>query len=727
METAAGRDGAQLKLDQARPGGSPHGRAARPAARTALVLFAALLVTAFLYRAQLLSGGGLAFLDAYDGTIELAILEHWFAVLKGGEAWYTTGYFHPYGGTLAYNDGYFLLGMAYSLPRSLGVNVYVSAELAHAAMWTAGFLGLYAFLRAAFGAAVAWALLAAATFTLSSTYTSHTLHSQLSTVCLVPVFGWMLARLARAGMAARGGAALGWGVAAAALLGAWLLTAFYMAWFTLFFALLLLPAWLLAATGEERRAAWRILRVLGPVRIAMLGVSFMLALAPFVWLYLPKSAETGMHPFAAAIGYLPRPSDALNVGGNNLLFGGLMTRLHAAWPKAFVSDGERLGGLSPPLLLAFLAACVWCWRAAPFRGRGLVRALCLASAAAWLLALDYGDLQPWRWVYAAVPGAKAVRVVARLQLFLAVPVVAAVGVAFAHAAHRLPVWATALAAAVLLLGQPATTGPLFDTTRQRLQSAASVPPAPAACTAFFTREPQDRPERQPHEHDGLYSHNVDAMLIAGLIGLPTINGFSTFNPPGWNFAEPGQPSYLGRVWTYAQERGLRGLCALNLRSMTWDAEPFRAWSETPGASVPLGDDISVAAGQPGTALLGSGWSAPEDWGVWSDGPLATLVLRLRPPETPIALTLRAYALPRRKSPTRTVAVLVGGAVVQTWTMGPEQAWFTAALPPPATPAQAALVVQLRIEDAQSPSQMRVGEDPRRLGVALRSVRLDPAP
>lgn len=719
METAASSDGA----DQARTGTHPHGRTATRAARAALVLLAGLLVTAFLYRAQLLSRGGIAFLDAYDGTIELAILEHWFAVLRGQEAWHTTGYFHPYGGTLAYNDGYFLLGVAYSLPRSLGANVYVSAELAHAAMWLTGFLGLYAFLRAAFAVAPAWALLAAATFTLSSTYTTHSLHSQLSTVCLVPVFGWMLARLASNAMAARGGPALGWGVAAATLLGAWLLTALYMAWFTLFFALLLLPAWLLAATREERRAAWRIVRVLGPVRIAALGVAFVLAVAPFVWLYLPKSAETGMHPFAAAFGYLPRPTDVLNVGGDNLLFGGLMTRLHAAWPKKFVAYGERLGGLSPPLLLAFLAACAWCWLAAPFRGRGLVRALCLASVVAWLLALDYGHLQPWRWIYAAVPGAKAVRVVARIQLFLAVPVIAAVGVAFAHAARRLPAWGTALAAAVLLLGQPATTGPLFDTTRLRLQDAASVPQAPAGCTAFFTREPQDRPERQPHEYDGLYSHNVDAMLIAGLIGLPTINGFSTFNPPGWNFAHPGQPSYTGRVWTYAQERGLTGLCALNLRSMTWDAEPFRTWGGTPEAGIPLGETVSVAAGQPGTSLLGAGWSAPEDWGVWSDGPLATLVLRL-PPEKPVTLTVSANALPRRQSPTRAVAVLVGGAVVGTWIIGPEQATFSVTLPPSPGPA---LVVRLRIEDPVSPIQMGLGEDPRRLGVALRSVRLDPAP
>lgn len=684
-----------------------------------------LITVVILFYKQLLSGFTLTYFNLYDGTIEVSVLEHWFAVLHGREAWNTTRYFYPTAGTLAYNDGYFLLGIAYSLPRWLGVNPYASAELAHVAMWLAGFMGMYAFLRAAFGIAVGWALLAAASFTLSSNFTAHSIHGQLSTVALVPVLGWLLARLARASLGARGWAALGWGVAAVALLGAWLLTALYMAWFTMFLALLLLPAWLLAADGAERRAAWQIVRVLGSARIGLLSAALTLALAPFLWLYVPKSAETGMHPVGAALAYLPRPTDILNVGPDNLLFGDLMARLHAIMPETFIAGGERLGGLSPPLLLAFLAACVWCWRATPFPGRGLLRALCLASITAWLLAQDYGWLQPWRFVYAFVPGAKAVRVVARIQLFLIVPVIVAVGVAFAHAARRLPWPATALAAAVLLLGQPAVRGPLFDVAKLRLQGAMSVPLAPAECAAFFTRAPQDRQGRSGSDHDELYNHNVDAMLIAELIGLPTINGFSTFTPPGWNFADPDRPDYLRRVWTYAQEHRLHGVCALSLASMTWDADPFRALREAAGAGVPIGVDMSVAAGQPGTALLGSGWSAPEVWGVWSEGPIATLVLGLGSrPAAPVTLTVRAHALPRRTSPTRVILVVVDGTVVATWTVGAEVAEYTAPLPPARQPG-AAVVVRFHIQDPSSPSELGMAHDERRIGLALQSVVLLP--
>jgi len=67
------------------------------------------------------------------------------------------------------------------------------------------------------------------------------------------------------------------------------------------------------------------------------------------------------------------------------------------------------------------------------------------------------------------------------------------------------------------------------------------------------------------ELDALYPHNVDAMLLAELWRMPTINGFSTFNPPDWNFASPRAPDYDARVLAYARRHGLRGLCRLDVR------------------------------------------------------------------------------------------------------------------------------------------------------------------
>ena len=77
-----------------------------------------------------------------------------------------------------------------------------------------------------------------------------------------------------------------------------------------------------------------------------------------------------------------------------------------------------------------------------------------------------------------------------------------------------------------------------------------------------------RPGDSPPEVQ-YYRSNVDAMLIAEYINLPTINGFSTFNPPDWRFDFPARQDYQARVDAYAAHHDLKNLCGLDLEAMRW--------------------------------------------------------------------------------------------------------------------------------------------------------------
>jgi hypothetical protein len=95
---------------------------------------------------------------------------------------------------------------------------------------------------------------------------------------------------------------------------------------------------------------------------------------------------------------------------------------------------------------------------------------------------------------------------------------------------------------------------------------SAIPPPPASCASFYavaTR--RDEPLYLSTFKHQLYPHNVDAMLLAELWRVPTINGFSTFNPPDWNFASPLAADYDARITAYARRHGLRGLCRLDMR------------------------------------------------------------------------------------------------------------------------------------------------------------------
>lgn len=93
----------------------------------------------------------------------------------------------------------------------------------------------------------------------------------------------------------------------------------------------------------------------------------------------------------------------------------------------------------------------------------------------------------------------------------------------------------------------------------------------------------------------------------------------------------------------------------------------------PGApEYPANQTLSTAAGGAGVPALGFGWSVPEPWGIWSDGPEAHMVLQAdAPPETPLSFTIRARGLAPPGEP-QEVQVWIDGKLSTVWhiTNGP---------------------------------------------------------
>ncbi|MBD0270604.1 MAG: hypothetical protein ICV73_01620 [Acetobacteraceae bacterium] len=538
--------------------------------RCAILGFACALCVGLFFRNQIANGFTLLLGDRHDAVIALAIMEHWRNVLSGTAEWSRTAYFHPVAATLGYNDGYFLFGLAYSAFRALGADPFLGGELTNMAMRAVGFLGMHFACRRVLGLSFGWSLLGAALFALSNNLFIRASHAQLFSVGFLPVLATLLHAAGSSLLGRRPGALLGWGAAFVLLFAAVLMTGFYMAWYFVFLATATVLAWMVVA-GEAQRRPW-----IAAVRAAWLPLAALAALAavanlPFLRLYLPKAAETGMHPWEMALQHTPTLLDVLHVGEANLLFGWLVALLNGAFRPDFPSWSERMTGLTPVLLLCFSAASVWLWRGAaglePMR-RAWLQALALASVATWALTLRFGDATGWWLVWTAIPGAKAARVVARYQLVLAMPVIALALLALSVWSRRWPVAAVAGLAALLLLEQANGYAPLFLDRPLELSRLRAVPPPPAECRAFWVSAARTE-SRFGEAVDDPYNHNTEAMLIASVLRLPTVNGISTFNPPGWPAGWPGQGGYEAGVAAWAERHGLTGLCALDLQRMTW--------------------------------------------------------------------------------------------------------------------------------------------------------------
>lgn len=561
------------------------------------VLFAYVIAMLVFFRVPILSGFDLGFGERGDGIIEISILEHWRNVLAGASPWHTGFYFYPYTGTLGYNDGYALYGLVYAFWR-LFADPFHADTLNILTFKTIGFIFAYLLVARTlrWGRSAAW--LVALLWTVASNISLQAVHAQLQSVALLPVAMMLAITAVRAERDGCRSKARWHAVALAALMAAWLMTSYYMAWFTIFSACLLTLCWLVL-TGHWRPATLLdLLRRHGATLACGFG-AFAVLILPFLATYLPKIRETGGKSYEEMLGYLVTPLiDMINVGPDNYLWGWIFRPLfalvHAVLPDDPALPRRVLGfeheaGL--PLITCVLVVTA-AWRIIVRRcateGDGAtagaasveLRAFAWAMMIAWALTLQFWIASPWGLVFEFVPGAKGLRVVSRYQLWLVLPFLLLAVAAWRDRATWLARSRPGLAAILLLLLVVENLGSETAAQLDRTDNRAAlwgIPRPPAGCTNFYVAASRrGEPLYLNRYMNDRYPHNVDAMLLAERWRVPTINGFSTFNPPDWNFGEPWAADYDERVFAYARRHHLHGLCRLDVhRADPWSRIPDR--------------------------------------------------------------------------------------------------------------------------------------------------------
>ncbi len=685
--------------------------------RTAFAFLACLAALLVVYRVQILSFGNRLPGDVVDARIAITLGEHWFNVARGLETWNQPLYFAPTQDVLGYNDGYLIYGVFFSVFRFCGVDPFLAGEFAGATFRVIGFAGLLAFARRTCRLPYGWALVAATVATVSNAAYLQAPHVQLLTVGLAPVLATLLGLAWEDDRRNAAGRAVLWSCLAAFLFDAWLLTAFYTAWFTALFAALATTA----AVALRPAACWAGVRGVHVGRFLPAAALLIAGMTPFARVYLPKASETGMHPFAEAFSYTPSLLDLVHVGAGNVLFGWLDAWLTAALRPGFPNLGEHTVGFPPLLLGLALLGAALAFARNPAGRSAWLRPLAVAFVLSLLLCLHAGSFSLWGWVYQAVPGAAAVRVVSRFLLLL--DPVAAVLAAYvlAEAARR---WrpTVPLLLACALIAEEATADGIFALDRGvETRFVASIPPPPRDCAAFYIQVPRTifapngSVEYQP------LSVNVDGMLLAELLHLPTPNGHASFLPAGFGMGFHDPASYADSAPMSILDRGIQaGMCGLDLQANRWTL------ADIGFAPATLGDGISFGVGGTAGRYLLRGWSGAEPNGRWTEGPAARLGMQVEPAAGDVVLTLRASAFPGLGQPSA-VDVFANDEPVASWRPIPALQSLQATIPRRVIAADGIVRIRLAILHPMSPLNAGQGADPRPLGLFVEQLRLTQGP
>lgn len=534
---------------------SQAGRVSGRAGRIALIYYVVLCLVGlyFFDRHSIWVNGDLVFGDRGDSRFHMVTLEHWWRVATGHDAFLSPNFFYPTPRVIAYSDLLGLYGLFYVPLRAFGLDTYSAFQWTIAGVCAVAFWSMLLLLRRSLGIQPALAGLFSLIFAFSGLKTMTFAETHMWSVAYIPFLMFLAIEYVRR-VKQPAPARMRYAVAFAVVYGALALTSFYMAWFTALFGtfaavLTLIVFCAVRGTGRTFGVVkeWAVANAghLG----AVLGV-FAIAMAPFLLLYLPNASQVDRN----LLGALP-----------SLMFPVKLPYMGMAHLGVAFATG--------------VAGFVWLRQNSSLKtiDANWMIAVCLAPALflSLLFLLPVGEyFTAWAGLYLFFPGGKFIRAPIRYYTFLTLPMMMLGSIGITKLLARAKrskgdvgemIALTALALTALLVAEQYKSGePLYFRKSRDLEWLARIPKPPAGCKSFAVTSGNEQQ---------WFEKQLNAMVVAQRFDIPTLNGYSGTEPPGWRMMYPDKPGYADGVKQWALTNYLTGVCILDDQKATWSTMP----------------------------------------------------------------------------------------------------------------------------------------------------------
>ena len=528
------------------------------------------------FRTQFLTHFGIVFGDRADGLIEISILEHWRNVFLGVSPWMRTLFFYPARDTLGYNDGYFIYGVIFSIWRGIGINPFISSDLTNIVIKIIGFVSFFLISFRIFRCPLPIGVLFSMIFTLTNSTYVNAYHAQLLSVSFAPLITILAYEFIKSAPSNKFKSCL-IGCFLAILFDCWLISTFYTIWFFVYGSSICFFIFLLLNIKNTNIFNELLIWVKESfIPIAATISTLIIGIIPFWHVYHFTSRAVGMHPLSEVQSYLPSLIDIINVGPNNIVYGHFITSLSLFLGDSLPIQGEKVMGLPFGILLLSIIFIIKTMKNRKLENK-LIISLVIGVPISWFITISFYGHNVWRLLYKYFPGAVAVRVISRYELFLSFPltIFAMLGFYYLFKNKNTPLYILLgvivsgfLIAEEINRGWP--LGLMPHTEMSRLQQIG-VPPK--NCKVFYVVNSRNGEMYGDAGTDGVYGNNVDAMIIAEYFKLPTINGTDSFMPPEWNINGYRYPDYKNKIDEYINKNNIKNICSLDLYRMVWKNTP----------------------------------------------------------------------------------------------------------------------------------------------------------
>lgn len=513
--------------------------------------------------------------DRGDGRLLAYICEHWYQVLQGKIAWRSPAMFYPIEGTLGYTDMFLASGVASSVLRAAGLDIFTSLELVailfNYLSYVFCFILLYRMLRLGLVASSAGAFF----FAYNSPKLVQMGHLQLHVTLFVPLSVICVLMLVQKRETISQTRAFGLLSLAVTLLSLQLMSGYYPGWFFIFWSFLFLALSLLLRPTRTfiisiARDFWR------PIAGGML--LFIVEMIPFLLVYVPVIREMGWRPYGSAAELIPVPAALLVMGNANYVWGDVSSAIMEAYK---IHPELQIGvGLVPSLCWLALTVAAILFIARRFRRRAVesgaaveeggarnlklfwLSLLVLSVSLFYLIGMKLWDNHsPWAVVFTLFPGAKSIRGVSRYVIMLTLPMAVVFAFLIQYALRKIlsypQLWkrAALLTALFALIGfglfeqLAGSTGFSIKAENYYLERLAQK--LPEGCGSFYLKVGPEPVLNQ-------FEYQIDAMMVSQMRNVPTVNGYSGVLRPDWfpGLWEVKLPGYEESVRRWIERHGL---------------------------------------------------------------------------------------------------------------------------------------------------------------------------
>jgi hypothetical protein len=475
--------------------------------------------------------------DEGDTIFNHYLLEHgyrWVTRWPKHLSFWDAPYFHPVPNVVAYSDAMLGSGPLYWLFRVIGISELPSYQLWLMSVLALDFVAMLWFLRDSLKLGRVGSAWGAFLFAFASMRVQQLDHQQLLPHFLTVLAIQFLVRAFRAQTAGNPRTVFwrvsGWLVAAALAGIAQLYTGFYLAWFAVV-AVSLVFVWAWVWLESRRRMLEFFSKSSGWGGLVLAAAFFGIAAWPLVTHYLEAAKTVGVRDLSGVVG--PEMAAWGYLGGGSWLYGWQDSL--TTYARIPFQHEQRIG-------IGFIALPLALWGLRRLISRqAWIGAMAAAGLSLFVMTTRFqGGVSLWPFFFKVIPGAVAVRALSRVGLILLLPL----SVGLASAVDTLVGWAwsrpasergsiaskavTVFLCAIVVLEQGRTTKS-FDLNAWKDEARALSASVGPNCDTFYA-------ESEPNPRVGVIGFQLQAIWAASMLGereIPTINGYSGNQPPGW--------------------------------------------------------------------------------------------------------------------------------------------------------------------------------------------------